>query len=112
MLNQRGLGPRMTKLILWCVKISSFSFMINGYLTEPFNIEKGLRQGDPISSFIFSIAGEALAFIIHKEKLKGVIEGLRVGIYNFKLTLLQYANDTLIFLPHNVKNILNIKIIL
>lgn len=41
-LNQIGLGPRIIKWILWCVKTLSISTMING-CTEPFHIEKGLR---------------------------------------------------------------------
>lgn len=42
-------------------------------------------------------------------KLERLIEGLRVGKDNVELSLLQYADDTLIFLPHNAEKILNIK---
>lgn len=55
---------------------SSVSVMVNGYPTQPFRLEKGIRQGDPISPFFSTIVSEALNFVIHKTKEQGLVSGV------------------------------------
>ncbi|XP_049366604.1 uncharacterized protein LOC125831456 [Solanum verrucosum] len=43
-----------------CVQTVSYNIFINGEPTEPFNAAKGLRQGDPMSPFLFAIGMEYL----------------------------------------------------
>ena len=50
-----------------CVTTSKFSININGELISFFGSTRGLRQGDPISAYLFVIVMEALSMIIrHK----------------------------------------------
>nr|XP_009773367.1 PREDICTED: uncharacterized protein LOC104223609 [Nicotiana sylvestris] len=52
------------QFVLWimeCVQIVNYTMMINGEPSEPFNAARGLRQGDPISHFLFAIAMEYLS---------------------------------------------------
>lgn len=83
---------------MWCVSTASMSSMIvNGSPCEPFKFQKGLRQGDPISSFLFNIVSKALNFVISEACSKDLIFGIRNGRDNIELTHLQYADDTLLF---------------
>lgn len=53
---------------LCCVTSVSLSVLVNGSPTEPFNGHKGLRQGDPISFFLFSIITEVINFVARHRK--------------------------------------------
>lgn len=61
----------------------------NGYTSEYFPLHRGVRQGDPLSPYIFILVVEVLACIIRQNKK---IEGLDVG--GRCLKILQYADDT------------------
>ena len=66
------------------------SCVINNGVTSPyFNLERGVRQGDPLSPYLFILCAEILACKIRQNQN---IHGIEIG--NHKLSLLQYADDT------------------
>ena len=58
-----------------------------------FGLQRGCRQGDPISPYIFLLCAEVLSQMIRKDNL---IKGIIIENKEFKLS--QYADDTQIFL--------------
>lgn len=70
---------------------------INGVLSDPFHITRGVRQGDPLSCALFDLAIEPLACMIRDDPhLRGI--GIP-GIDNILITL--FADDTTLFLNKN-----------
>ena len=61
----------------------------NGLSSEYFNLERGVRQGDPLSPYLFVVTIEILAIAIRQKK---DIKGISIGSEETKI--LQYADDT------------------
>jgi len=45
--------------------------MINGFLSSPFQVTRGVRQGDPLSCLLFDLAIEPLAASLRASRLRG-----------------------------------------
>lgn len=61
----------------------------NGLCCDYFNIERGVRQGDPLSPYLFVTAVEILGIAIrNKDSIKGI------EINDLETKLLQFADDT------------------
>ena len=72
----------------------------NGFSSDVFSIECGVRQGCPLSPYLFIIVAEILALIIRQDnQFKGL------SFENSDLKICQYADDTLLFLQPNECNL-------
>ncbi|KAJ0540263.1 putative RNA-directed DNA polymerase [Helianthus annuus] len=58
---------QMVKWIMACVSSPSFSLAINGNLFGYFKGKRGLRQGDPMSPYLFTLVMEVLTLILQKQ---------------------------------------------
>ena len=68
---------------------------INNVISTPyFELQRGIRQGDPLSPYLFIIAAEILAVTIRSRE---DIRGIMIGQEEFKLV--QYADDLILFVP-------------
>lgn len=97
-LKQMKFPAQWCKWIFSCILSASASILINGTPCAPFNLERGLRQGDPLSPFLFVFIVEALKQLILKGTRMGLWKGVGIGKNELTITHLQYADDTLIFL--------------
>ena len=70
--------------------VNSSEFLVNNSTaSDCFNLERGVRQGDPLSPYLFILAVETMAIAI-RENVE--IKGIKLGEEETKL--LQYAGDT------------------
>ena len=67
--------------------------MNNGFASDLFEIKRGVRQGDPLSPYIFIIALEVVNIAIRENK---EIEGIKVGKQEIKLNV--FADDLTVLL--------------
>ena len=68
--------------------------LLNGFLGEKIHMHKGIRQGDPVSGYLFNIAVEILANQITKSvKMRGI----KLNI-STEVRISQYADDNILFL--------------
>uniref|UniRef100_A0A453NLQ1 Reverse transcriptase domain-containing protein n=1 Tax=Aegilops tauschii subsp. strangulata TaxID=200361 RepID=A0A453NLQ1_AEGTS len=73
----------------------------------------GVRQGDPFSPFLFNMVVDALAVILDKAKSAGHIHGIVPHLVGGGgVSLLQYADDTIIMVEGSATDIANLKFLL
>ena len=95
-----GFENKWVNWIEWCISTATFSVLVNGSPAGFFGSSRGLRQGDPLSPYLFVLGMEALSLMIDKAAEGGFISG-----YVFKgrdntekqITHLLFADDTLVF---------------
>lgn len=77
------------------ISSSNISILVNGSLTSEFLASRGLKQGDPLSPFLFLIVDQGMMWLVHSAVEKGLFKGLKVG-EEFQYSILQYANDSIL----------------
>ncbi|XP_058733006.1 uncharacterized mitochondrial protein AtMg01250-like [Vicia villosa] len=93
-MRKMGFGEKWMKWMEGLVFSSSMSVIVNGSPTKEFIVERGLRQGDPISPFLFVIVAEGLKCLINRAVANGDYAGFVIKDRCF-LDVLQFADDTL-----------------
>ncbi|WVZ50432.1 hypothetical protein U9M48_001685 [Paspalum notatum var. saurae] len=86
----------------WCNWIKAFKHGGNVGINVNDQSKKGLRQGDPLSPLQFNIVVDMLAILIHRAKDAGQIRGVIPRLVDDVLSILQYADDTVTFLDHDL----------
>ena len=99
-LKKMGFGERWIKWIDWCISTVKFSVLINGSPSGFFKSSRGLRQGDPLSSYLFVIATEVFSIMLRRAISGDYLSGWRVSGKRgegFQILHLLFADDTLVF---------------
>ncbi|XP_028103765.1 uncharacterized protein LOC114302885 [Camellia sinensis] len=95
-----------------CLQSARVSILVNGSPTTEFCLEKSLRQGDPLSPFLFIIVAEGLNMLFQRAKSLGLIKRAMIGLTEFNDTHLQLADNTIVFCEADEQDTLNVKRIL
>lgn len=74
-----GFFRQWVDIIMLCVTPVSYSVVVNDQLVGPIKPKRGLRQGDPISSYLFIICAKGLSTLIKKAAVEGAIHGSQVS---------------------------------
>ena len=107
-----GFGHKWVGWIRECISTAKLSVLVNGSPTEQFCAGKGLRQGDPLSPFLFIIVAESLNVLFKRARDCGLIKGTKVGNEGPVISHLQFADDTIVFCDSEREEVINVKRIL
>ena len=88
-----------------CVITLSFSILVNGGKTKQFHPSQGLRQGDPLSPYLFIICQEVLYRLIENKLALGNISGVRMNVSGQIITHVMFADHLMLFAKANRREV-------
>jgi hypothetical protein len=94
---QLGFSDNFVTTVMRCVTTVSFSVRVNGHLSTPFKPTRGIRQGDPISPYLFLLCSEGLSCLLRSIGPVHLSRGVRVGIHAPWISHLLFADDCIVF---------------
>ena len=103
-MERLGFDGKWRKLVGCCFRLVSFSIMINGEPHGFFHPSRGLRQGDPLSPYLFLLCAEGLHSLIQQVADNGELREVSLCKEGPKITDLFFADDSLLFCRANDTN--------
>ena len=100
LMSKMSFGSKWTNWINWCIFLATFFVMVNGSPFGFFRSSRGLRQGDPLSPYLFVLGMEALSYLIAKAVEGGFISDCRFGgsgREEMVISHLLYADNIILF---------------
>lgn len=96
------LPTALVKLIMSCVTSTSFQIVVNGDLSESFSAHRGIRQGDPLSPYIFVLCMEKLSHLISSAVEVKQWKPFRASQSGPAISHLFFADDLVLFAEASV----------
>lgn len=112
MLRMKGFSPIWCKWIDQIVRGGSVSIKVNDEIEHYFQSKKGLIQGDHLSPILFNLVVDMLAILIERPKVDTKFCGVVPHLMDDGLSILQYVDDTILFMEHNLEHAKNLKLVL
>ncbi|XP_052625816.1 uncharacterized protein LOC128132862 [Lactuca sativa] len=97
-----GFGSTWCRWIKELLSTGRASVLVNGSPTGEFQIHRGLRQGDPLSPFLFILAMEGLHIALMRARAGNALRG--VSISGIEISHLLYADDVMLITPWDPEN--------
>jgi len=86
--------------------------LVNGSPTLEFKPTRGLRQGDPLTPFLFIVVVEGLSGLVRQAIKANMLLGVKVGRKEVEACVLQFADDKLFLCEDSFSNVFTLKAIL
>jgi hypothetical protein len=90
----------------------TLSVEVNDKVGPYFDIHKRVRQGDPFAPLLFNMAANSLAKMVSVEQQNGLVVGLADNIITKGISMLQYADDTILLIQDDLEQARNLKLLL
>lgn len=111
-LKALNLPPQWISLIDSCFLNMDYTPTINDIKLDPLKLEKGIRQGDPLSPYFFILTMEYLSTLISTNVNQNKWKPFKVNNFDFKTSHLLFVDDILLFAKAYNYIISSIKLIL
>ena len=103
-LKRLGFHDIWINWIMQCITTVHYSYLVNDSVYGNVKPYRGIRQGDPLSPYIFILCGEVLTGLCRKAERDGTLQGIRVARACPRVNHLLFADDTMFFCQANRKS--------
>ncbi|XP_019096054.1 PREDICTED: uncharacterized protein LOC109130642 [Camelina sativa] len=96
-MQEMGFSHLWIQWIMQYVTSVSYSYLLNGVEQGLVIPERGIRQGDPLSPYLFILCSEVLSGLCSKAQRDGRLPGVRIALGCPRVNHLLFADDTMFF---------------
>ena len=96
-MSKLGFPEKWISRVIECVTTPSFSILINGKPYGNISPSRGLRQGDPLSPYLFLLCAEGFTSLLTRAEMEGCITGVSICRRAPTISNLLFADDSLLF---------------
>ncbi|KAJ7962301.1 Ribonuclease H [Quillaja saponaria] len=96
-LELAGLDRQTSSAIMRCITSTNFKIIWNGGTTEEVQASRGIRQGNPLSPYIFVLCMERQGHLIEDKVKQGVWKPFKISKDGPQILHLMFADDLLLF---------------
>ncbi|KAF7815029.1 reverse transcriptase [Senna tora] len=91
-------------ILMQCITTPTLRILVNGEPTEYFSPQCGLRQGDPLSPYLFILGFNVLSCALSKLQEAGIVKGIKVAREAPAVNHLLYADDSIMFFKADLES--------
>ncbi|XP_075665130.1 uncharacterized protein LOC142634749 [Castanea sativa] len=104
-MERMGFHSRWIGWIMECIQLVTYSVLVNGEPSETIIPTRGIRQGDPLSPYLFLLCSECLNGLIEQAVAAKSLEGFSLCKYGPKISHLLFADDSFLFCRARVEDV-------
>ncbi|XP_028113945.1 uncharacterized protein LOC114311986 [Camellia sinensis] len=101
-LRKMGFHDIWVNWVMQCITTVTFAVVVNGVVRTTFIPSRGIRQGEPLSPYLFLLVIEVLSKLLQKSLAAGKFSGIKISRGCPVLSHLFFADDALLFFKANV----------
>jgi hypothetical protein len=100
-MRKLGFADQWISRIMTCMRTTSYSIMVNEAPIDLIYPSRGLRQGDPLSPYLFLLCAKGLSALLSSTESVGRITGVSMAVGGVKISHLLFVDDGIIFCRSN-----------
>lgn len=108
-LTKMNFPPAFINIICQCISTVEYNFQLNGQVIFTLKPSRGIRQGDPLSPYLFLLAANVLSHLISKSVDEGQWKGIKISHHSASISYPLYADYSLLFMEANHQQFLHVK---
>lgn len=96
-MKKLGFSDTWCAWIMKCITTVSYSVLVNGSPIGKIHPQRGIRQNDPISPYLYLLCSEGLSALIRNSIQQGHLHGFKASRNGPPISHLFFADDSLLF---------------